>query len=176
MKAWAYGLSGLLLAGGTAIAADRPDPPTAKAVLHNAKGETVGEARLVEGPHGVIISLTARQLPPGTHGFHIHEHGHCEGPTFASAGGHFNPDGHKHGFMNPAGPHAGDLPNITVAADGTVAVDVLAPKVTLKAGKYSLLKAGGTTLMIHAGPDDYKTDPAGDSGARIACGTIEAVR
>lgn len=147
--------------------------PTAKATLVNTKGERVGEATLTETPKGVKIVLQVEHLPPGVHAFHIHENGVCATPDFASAGGHFNPFGKQHGLENPAGPHAGDLPNITVAPDGTAKVEMLTKLVTLKVGpKNSLFKPGGTSLVIHAGPDDYVTDPAGNAGPRIACGVI----
>ncbi|GGA82705.1 superoxide dismutase family protein [Ornithinibacillus halotolerans] len=139
----------------------------------NTKGETVGEAKLEQTNKGVNIQLNASNLTPGVHGFHIHENGVCEAPSFESAGGHFNPTGAKHGFDHPEGPHAGDLPNIEVKQDGTVSTNVLAEMVTLEKGKdNSLLKEGGTSLMIHSKADDYKSQPAGDSGERIACGVI----
>ena len=147
--------------------------PTAKATLVNTKGERVGMAMLTETPKGVKIVLEAADLPPGVHAFHIHENGVCATPDFASAGGHFNPFGKEHGFENPAGPHAGDLPNITVAPNGMVKAEMYSKLVTLSEGpKNSLFKPGGTSLMIHSGPDDYVTDPAGGAGARIACGVI----
>ncbi|MFD1037012.1 superoxide dismutase family protein [Virgibacillus byunsanensis] len=135
--------------------------------------EEIGMATLTQKPNGVNIRLEASNLPPGIHGFHIHEKGICEAPSFESAGEHFNPTNAKHGFDHPEGPHAGDLPNIDVAEDGTVMVEVLADMVTLEEGKdNSLLKEDGTALMIHAKADDYKSQPSGDAGDRIACGVI----
>jgi Cu-Zn family superoxide dismutase len=101
--------------------------------------------------------------------------GKCEPPDFASAAGHFNPEGKKHGLLSPQGPHAGDLPNLPVAADGTGQLNYVARGVTLGSGSGSLFDADGTAVVIHAGPDDHKTDPAGNSGARIACGVIQKV-
>ena len=117
--------------------------------------------------------MSVEKLPPGTHGIHIHTVGKCEGPAFTTAGGHFNPDAKKHGKDNPDGMHAGDLLNIEVGADGTGNANLRAMNVTLGDGPNSLFHDGGTALVIHATADDYKTDPSGNSGARIACGVIE---
>jgi len=150
-----------------------PSPPaTAKAVLVNNQGQKVGEATLTETPQGVKISLKVENLPPGVHACHLHEKGVCAAPDFQSAGGHFNPLGKHHGLKSPQGPHAGDLPNLTVGADGKGALETVAALVTLKPGKNSLFQEGGTSLVLHANPDDDLTDPAGNAGARIACGPI----
>src|SRR5699024_6073630 len=122
---------------------------------------------------GVHIALDAHHLKPGVHGYHIHEHGLCEPPTFESAGGHFNPTNKQHGFDHPEGPHAGDMENIEVKEDGTVKVTVVNKDVTLKKNEAnSLFQKEGTSLMIHAKPDDYVSQPAGDAGDRIVCGVI----
>lgn len=145
----------------------------AHADIVNTKGDKIGTATLTETKGGVRIVVNVSQLDPGVHGIHIHAVGKCEGPAFASAGGHFNPEMKMHGKDNPAGPHAGDLLNFTVGKDGKAKATLIADKVTLGDGANSLFHPGGTALVIHAGPDDYKTDPAGNSGARIACGVIE---
>jgi Cu-Zn family superoxide dismutase len=163
-----FGLLLLLICG----CGGEPAPEKAKATLVNSQGQKVGEAQLEETSGGVKIILKVENLPPGVHAFHIHEKGDCHGPDFMTAGGHFNPFGKKHGLKNPEGPHAGDLPNLVVGADGKETLETIATQVTLKPGKNSLFHPGGTSLVIHAGPDDYLTDPAGNAGARIACGVI----
>jgi Cu-Zn family superoxide dismutase len=145
---------------------------TAKADLTNSKGEKVGTANLKETPKGVSLSLEVSNLPPGVHGFHIHAVGKCEPPDFKSAGSHFNPEGKKHGWENPEGHHAGDLQNLTVDAEGKAKVKLVVTGVTLGDGPNSLFQPQGTAIVIHADPDDMKTDPAGNAGARIACGVI----
>ncbi|SHG26447.1 superoxide dismutase family protein [Ornithinibacillus halophilus] len=141
--------------------------------LEDTKGEKVGKAKFEQRKKGVEITLVAENLPPGTHGFHIHEKGLCQAPTFGSAEGHFNPTKANHGFNDPEGPHAGDLPNIEVDEDGKVSKTVLAEMVTLEEGQeHSLFQEGGTSLMIHEKADDYQSQPSGDAGERIACGVI----
>jgi superoxide dismutase, Cu-Zn family len=156
-----------------ALAAVSAAAQSAKATLKNADGKEVGTAALTETPAGVLIRLTVNGLPPGERAFHIHGVGKCE-PPFTSAGPHFNPGGKKHGLMASEGHHAGDMPNLHVPANGEIVVEVLNPEVTLEKGKpASLLGGQGTALVVHAGKDDYKSDPAGDAGGRIACGLIE---
>ena len=146
----------------------------AKAVLINAEGEPVAWATLLEVPgQGVRIQLKASNLSPGRHAFHIHEFGKAEPPDFKSAGGHFNPQNKQHGHQNPAGAHAGDLPNLLIGKDGKGRLDTVVPGVTLGDGDTSLFRTGGTSLVIHASEDDQKTDPSGNAGARVACGVIE---
>jgi Cu-Zn family superoxide dismutase len=141
--------------------------------LKDGKGQSVGSATLSEGQgSGVSIKLNVKGLTPGEHAVHFHQAAKCEGPAFTSAGGHFNPDGKHHGLDNPEGPHAGDMPNFTVKADGTSQATVTDPRVNLGAGDHSLFANGGTALVIHAKADDLKSDPAGNAGDRIACGVI----
>jgi superoxide dismutase, Cu-Zn family len=165
------GLSMLVLSG---CAGMRPaqESMTAGAALKDKDGKDVGVATFIQTEEGVRIAVTAYRLPPGPHGLHIHAAGRCEPPAFTSAGAHFNPEGRQHGRQNPAGPHAGDLPNLIVAPSGEAGIDIITKAVTLGPGRSSLLGEQGTSIVIHAGPDDEKTDPAGNSGARIACGVI----
>ncbi len=144
----------------------------ASSEIKDKDGKTVGRAAFRETPDGVIVLVEVKGLTPGLHGVHIHAVGKCEGPAFASAGGHFNPTQKKHGFKNPEGVHAGDLPNMLVAKDGSGRFEALTDAITLKPGPQSVFDGDGSALVIHAGVDDYMTDPAGNSGDRIACGVI----
>jgi len=140
----------------------------------NTEGAKIGVATLKQEADGVNIAIDVAGLSKGTHGFHIHEKGVCEPPDFKSAGEHFNPTDMKHGFDNPEGPHAGDLPNLEVGKDGNVQESFVNEMVTLKKGEpNSLLREGGTALVIHEDPDDNVSQPSGNSGARKACGVIK---
>jgi len=145
---------------------------TAKASLKDASGKDVGQVQLLQTPHGVLLKLSVKGVPPGEHAFHVHAVGKCE-PPFTSAGGHFNPASHKHGMQAADGPHAGDMPNLFVPASGALVVEVANPMISLVKGQpNSVFDADGSAIIIHAGADDYKTDPAGNAGDRIACGVI----
>lgn len=141
---------------------------TATYDISDADGEVVGRLTLTDGADGVLIEAEIDGLEPGEHGFHLHETGRCE-PPFESAGGHYAPSGSAHGLLSDGGPHAGDLPNLVVAEGvSTTATHAWAAGVTIE----ELTAEDGSALVIHAGPDDYRTDPAGAAGDRVACAAI----
>lgn len=149
----------------------------AYATLVNAAGETRGSAELWQDADKIVhVQVQVLNMPPGPHGIHFHAVGKCEGEgttPFSTAGGHFNPLGRQHGLDNPAGPHAGDAPNFTVAADGTGRASFTTDRVSLTEGSTSLFDADGSAIVIHAGADDQTSQPAGNSGGRIACGVVK---
>jgi Cu-Zn family superoxide dismutase len=143
-----------------------------KVELKDAQGKSVGTATIKPAKTGVEISLNLHDLPAGQHAIHIHQTAKCEAPDFKSAGGHFNPEAKHHGTENPEGHHAGDMQNITVPETGKLKTKITNADVNLGSDNHSLFSNGGTALVIHAKADDMKTDPAGNAGDRIACGTI----
>lgn len=145
-------------------------PTTAN--FNGGDGALLGTVTISEDPNGLVMNINAVGMPAGVHGIHLHEKGLCEGPKFESAGGHWNPAGKKHGRDNPAGAHAGDLANLTVTANGTANVSVSVADAKMSSGAMMLADTDGTALVIHAKADDYKTDPSGDSGDRIACAVV----
>lgn len=159
-------------AGGGAQSSSRVVPPSASATMINADGKSIGTASVINSKFGGLLVLKLDGLPPGPHGLHIHAGATCEPPAFASAGPHLNPGGKQHGLENPAGHHAGDLPNIMVHADGSVDTSLALSGDLLTPGA---IGSGNSarTLVIHAQPDDMRSDPAGNSGARIACGVLQ---
>lgn len=161
--------------GATACTSVPPSPQRASAVLTDASGRVVARADLRQASHALAVHVEAAGLAAGTYGMHLHAVGRCEPPTFASAGSHWNPTAHQHGRDNPAGMHLGDLPNLVVGADGRGVIDFQVPSATLSgAGPAALLDADGAAIVVHAQADDYRTDPSGNSGTRIACGIVSA--
>jgi len=160
-----------LIAAGC-VGAASAHAEVAKAVLKDASGKEVGQAELVQTPHGVLVKLSLKGAVPGDHAFHVHAVGKCE-PPFTSAGGHFNPGGKKHGIEAAEGAHAGDMPNLHIPASGELVIEIENPMISLVKGQpNSVFDADGSALVIHAAADDYKTDPTGNAGDRIACGVI----
>lgn len=148
--------------------------PPVTTMLKTADGEDAGRATLKPDKGGVRLTVQAEGLTPGVHGIHLHQTGVCTPPDFASAGGHWNPTARKHGKDAPDGAHMGDLPNIEIGSNGKGRIDVLIEGAKYSSGTAQLLDGDGTALVIHAAADDYKTDPSGNSGARLACGAFTA--
>jgi Cu-Zn family superoxide dismutase len=164
-----------LFALGLASSAGAADlEKTASAAMQSREGKALGTVKLTQMPKGVIMRVEMNGLSPGWHAIHIHSVGKCE-PPFTTAGDHFNPSDHKHGFAE--GPHEGDLPNIFADTNGQAATDMVTDRVSLVPGSANpgafVLGPNGTSVIVHAAQDDYKTDPAGNSGDRIACGVIK---
>lgn len=167
----------LLLPAGAIAAQPAAPPGQAGTSVRNARGQVVGDARAWREGAIVRLRLTVRGFTPGTHGVHLHETGRCDAPAFTSAGAHWNPTGRQHGRLNMQGLHLGDLPNLQVRANGTARIDfeVRVPAGTAP-GANPLFDADGTSVVIHAAADDERTDPSGNSGARIACGVFAPLR
>jgi Cu-Zn family superoxide dismutase len=171
MKSAWLGLIGLLVLMPPAVA---QDAPTATTTFMDVDGKEVGKATLLQTPAGVLIELEVRGLAPGIHAFHVHEKGICDGADkFNSAGGHYNVGGKQHGFLMTGGPHAGDMPNQFVGSDGILRAHIVNPNVTLGTGAGTLFGPDGTALIIHAKQDDYRSQPAGDAGDRVACAVVK---
>ncbi|MEJ7933400.1 superoxide dismutase family protein [Sphingobium sp. AN558] len=163
----------LLAAGGCATTAQPAAGPSASAQLSGSDGASHGSATIVQAEDGLHVTVMATGLTPGVHAVHLHMIGLCSPPDFASAGGHWNPTGHKHGKDNPAGMHMGDMPNMLAAVDGTGRLDYVIPDGQLAAGATPLLDADGAAVVVHAKPDDNVSDPAGNAGGRVACGVLK---
>jgi Cu-Zn family superoxide dismutase len=148
-------------------------PPGATARLKDAQGQPVGTATLTERDGRVRLAIEVRGLTPGEHGIHVHAVGRCDPPGFTTAGAHANPLSRRHGLEAPDGAHAGDLPNLAADASGAARYEATTDRITLAAGPRTVFDADGSAVVIHAGPDDQRTDPAGNSGERVACGVIE---
>jgi len=138
----------------------------------------MGNADLWQDPNGLVnVEIASLALPAGTHGIHFHEVAKCEGgaTAFSTAGAHYNPLGKQHGLSNPAGAHAGDAPNVVIPASGVGRVAFTSNRVTLTPGTISLFDADGSSIVVHANPDDQVSQPSGNSGPRVACGVIRAL-
>lgn len=169
-------LAGCAHGGGTTMGRTKDAPPgiSATTQLLGPSGELRGTATLTQMVSATQVRARVEGLRPGTYAIHIHSVGRCEGPKFTSAGDHFNPTMTKHGKDNPLGPHLGDLPNVIVGTSGSGTVDYTVVGLLLIGGTAPLLDADGAAIIVNAGPDDYKTDPSGNSGDRLACGSLAA--
>jgi Cu-Zn family superoxide dismutase len=164
----------LLLTAALSTPTLAQDGPKGFAKLIDDSGKEVGSATLTQTPHGVLIEVDLKGIPAGEHAFHVHEKGVCDPATkFVSAGGHYNPAKKQHGYLMTGGSHAGDMPNQHVGADGVLKATVINAGVTLGGGDGTLFGGDGTAIVLHAKGDDYKSQPAGDAGGRIACGVIK---
>ncbi len=165
-----YPFAALLLL--TSTAAGTGTAAAAEASLVGADGSDKGTVTLTETPNGILLTARLKNLPEGVHGFHIHETGACT-PDFGAAGGHLAGGAAAHGFLAEGGPHAGDMPNVHVPASGALTIEVFNPRVSFDSGEGALFDGDGSAIVIHAGADDYESQPSGDAGGRIACGVIE---
>ncbi|HEX6928169.1 MAG TPA: superoxide dismutase family protein [Gammaproteobacteria bacterium] len=171
-------LLSVVVAGGCAMNGfetedDRMFGERKPAEFINGQGETVGSAVLTQTPNGVLVDVELRELDPGWHGFHVHQTGQCMPPDFKSAGDHFNPGTSRHGLLVEDGPHAGDLPNIFVGSDGTARFQVITDDLSLGWDGDAMSDDDGAALMVHSDPDDYRSQPSGDAGNRVACAEID---
>ena len=168
------GAAMLLLAACARDAAVEPLPVEGEALAdaRDPAGRSIARATASTVASGVRVRVEANGLAPGSYGVHVHAVGRCDPPGFESAGPHWNPANRQHGTQNPAGPHMGDLPNLLVGADGQGSFEMTIPEARLGGGASAMLDADGAAIVVHAGPDDYRTDPSGNSGSRIACGVF----
>lgn len=166
MKTRALLTAAVLCLAGPAVA-QAEAPATVRADMKDQKGQSWGEVTLAETPHGVLVKGSFSNIPPGEHAVHIHETGKCEA-AFETAGGHLNPAKKKHGILVAEGKHGGDLPNLHVGAEGKVQFDFFAHGLKLT----DIEDQDGAAVIVHAGIDDYQSDPAGNAGDRIACGIV----
>ena len=172
MKAVRSTWTALGLVAGICCFASAAAAATASAEIKDGTGRTVARASFHDTKKGISVHVEAKGLAAGTYGTHVHAVGRCEAPAFASAGGHWNPAGRQHGTENPQGHHMGDLPNLVVNAKGRGSVSFLIAGGAVAGGASPLLDADGAAIVVHAQADDYRTDPAGNAGARMACGVV----
>lgn len=174
------GFSAMALLSGCAMVGDRggvdadnyPAGSRVPVQFINSDGDATGSAILTQAPHGVLIDVELRGMPPGWHAFHVHERGRCETPDFQSAGDHFNPERDDHGYEVEDGYHAGDLPNVFVSESGRAQFQFFADRLSL-GGENALLDGDGSALVVHSRSDDYRSQPSGDAGDRIACAVVQ---
>jgi Cu-Zn family superoxide dismutase len=181
MPRLAYRLASVLCVTLGACAPSQPEAPAptgggaprprAVFIIIDTSGNRIGQITGSEAGGSAVLEILVKGLTPGRHGLHLHATPACDAPGFTTAGAHLNPDAKLHGSQNPAGPHAGDLPNLTVTPDGVGRGQVMLMGWTLAPGPKSI-SSPGTALVVHADPDDERTDPTGNSGARVACGVI----
>lgn len=169
-----YAAAAALALSACSTVGDIPTQRVGEATLSRTNGVPAGTVQLLSNGSTVSLAVAVAGMSPGEHGFHLHTTGSCVAPDFKSAGGHLNPAGHTHGSLSEGGKHLGDMPNLTVGANGTGSADV---DLEGRAGLVleQIFDADGTAVVIHAGPDDYRSDPAGDAGPRIACGVLKRV-
>ena len=173
MRCTALLIATLVVVVGLSARANAQNGEVAEGKFINAQVKKIGTVRIEHMESATLFFLDVHGLPPGVHGIHIHSVGTCTPPDFASAGPHFNPSNAKHGMKNPQGPHAGDLPNITVPKNGKLQTTIMVANALAWTGEGGIMDGDGSSLVIHAGPDDYMTDPSGNSGARIACAKLD---
>ncbi len=166
-------ISAAIASSGQSRGAAGPAAPGASVEISDASGSLRATGTLQQRADGIAVHIVAHGMKPGSYGVHVHAVGQCAGPAFASAGGHWNPTGKQHGRDNPMGMHEGDLPNLVIGSDGTGTLDAVIAGGKLTDGPAALLDADGGAVVIHAAADDYKTDPSGNSGPRVACGVVQ---
>lgn len=175
---WGASMAALTMAGcamNGSTAADAPSgvaERSATAVIRNSAAVQVAQATASQAGPGIGMRVEATGMPPGVYGVHVHSAGRCDAPDFATAGPHWNPTGQQHGKNNPQGMHKGDLPNLMVGTDGRGSLEIVVPTASVSQGATPLLDADGSAIVIHERADDYRTDPSGNSGTRIACGVF----
>ncbi|MCP1727833.1 Cu-Zn family superoxide dismutase [Natronospira proteinivora] len=170
-------LASAFLMGGVALADDYDDKDKASmatVAFQDEDENELGEARIQEGPKGVVIRLELDGLPAGWKAIHVHEKGTCDDhhEGFTASGGHIDPHGREHGLLNPEGPEIGDLPNIWASDQGRVRAEIYGPGLSLHGEGNGLLHGDGTAMVIHENPDDHTSQPIGGAGSRIACGVV----
>ena len=162
-----------LAAAGQSRGPAGPAGPSASVEINDASGSLRATGKLSQSAEGIAVHIEAHGMKPGSYGIHVHATGQCQGPDFKTAGGHWNPTGKQHGRDNPMGMHQGDLPNLVIGEGGNGVLDFTIAGGSLSNGPSALLDADGAAIVLHAAADDYKTDPSGNSGARVACGVVQ---